>query len=405
MKEELEKELNDYISKFEKSKKPKIDDCEQYNKIWLQYVNEEGFNYETEKYLYKGLKFNSTEAFFNYLIEQQNSIEIINKFLSRQSKQDSLNCFKLNCDLLALLLNHKCKNGLIGKMVYYFPKSAYNKEKKLLGNACKIFTDCFLENLYDNVELQPLINYETSTLSCSAFEKLIRELIPELQLKQDSVLYLKGDKILNWVKPYLDDVRNKEVEKAKEIIEEKKKAELEEKKSELEKQDKVKTIEELSIDIEKISKELLETKKQLTDSNNLIEDLKIKNTKTYELLTEAENRSGSLSNRLTNANMQIDILNNQIRAFQDEKSRLQEEINQLKNEIKDSHNMNDVITSVQTKRIDTTLNRISSQLKVEYEEFKEANSVEMSKELGEVLKEMIKSIFDKLSKAGINMEQ
>ncbi len=405
MKEELEKILDDYILKLDKSKKTKLDDCEQYKKNWLQYVNEEGFNYETENYLYKGLKYNSTEAFLNYLIEQENNTEILNAFLLHQAKRETTNCFKMNCYLLALLLNKNCNKELIGKMIYFFPKSAYNKEKKLLGNACKIFTDYFLEFINDNVELLPLINYETSSLSCSEFEKLIRALIPELQLESDSLLFLKSDKILKWVLPYLDDVRNDEVEKTKKNIEEKKKAELEEKKIELEKQDKVKTIEEVSIDIERISKELRETKNQLTNSNNLIEDLKIKNARTFELLTEAENRSFSLSSKLTNANMQINKLNIQIKEFQDEKSKLQEKINKLKDEIKDSHNMNDVITSVQTKRIDATFNRISSQLKVEYEEFKEANSVEMSKELGEVLKEMIKSIFDKLSKAGINMEQ
>ena len=404
MKEELEKKLDEYINKQGKNNKTKLEDCEQYKNLWYQYAKEEGFSFKTEDYLYKGLKYYCPEAFVKYLNEQYNCSEILQTLLRHQAKQDTQLCFKMNCYLLALLLNQKCKNELIAKIIVYLPKSAYNKEKKLLGNACKIFIDYFLEHIYDNLELQPLINYESSPLSFSEFEKFIKFIIPELKLQPDNLLYVKCDKLLKWVTPYLEDVRNKQVEKAKELIEAKKKAELEEKKLELEKQEKVKTIEEVSLDIEKISKELLETKNKLTDSNNLIEDLKIKNTKTYELLTEAENRASSLSTKLTNANIQIDKLNNQIKEIQDEKTKLQGEIINLKNEITDSHNMNEVITSVQTKRIDTTLNRISSQLKVEYEEFKEANSVEMSKELGEVLKEIIKSIFDKLSKAGIKME-
>ena len=54
--------------------------------------------------------------------------------------------------------------------------------------------------------------------------------------------------------------------------------------------------------------------------------------------------------------------------------------------------------------MDGQLNAIASKLKTEYREFKDALDLEMTVEIGEILRDQLMRVFKILSKAGIDIE-
>ena len=54
--------------------------------------------------------------------------------------------------------------------------------------------------------------------------------------------------------------------------------------------------------------------------------------------------------------------------------------------------------------MDGQLNAIASKLKTEYSEFKDALDLEMTVEIGEILRDQLMRVFKILSKAGIDIE-
>ena len=101
-----------------------------------------------------------------------------------------------------------------------------------------------------------------------------------------------------------------------------------------------------------------------------------------------------------------------------EKKNLQSEISSLKNSIEDQRKdlekaaeeidkrkkINDGFTALKKKDEEGILNDIAEDLKLTYKHMKGSENTEMSIELGDIYREMIKRVFKILDKKGIRME-
>ena len=114
----------------------------------------------------------------------------------------------------------------------------------------------------------------------------------------------------------------------------------------------------------------------------------------------------------------INGLQDEIDKLNGEKRSLQSDIDSLKNSIEDQKkdlkkaaeeiderkSINDAFTALKKKDEEGILNDIAEDLKLTYKQMKGSESTEMSIELGEIYREMIKRVFKTLDKKGIRME-
>lgn len=139
----------------------------------------------------------------------------------------------------------------------------------------------------------------------------------------------------------------------------------------------------------------------INELNNEVEILKENKERNVNTINDLDIKLKDTKKQLEDSERQ---LKTEKKKLEDEIKKLNKSINQKDKEIAEHKNMNNVITSVEEHKTDETFKKIASRLKIEYEEFKEVKNIPMTAELGEITKELLKNVFEKLEKFGIKME-
>ena len=126
---------------------------------------------------------------------------------------------------------------------------------------------------------------------------------------------------------------------------------------------------------------------------------------------ELRKRISSAYNENNGLKKNIEVLNNQISELYLIKSKnenqiedLRESINKKNQEIEDRKKMGEMVSRDNSKQYEEFINRISSKLKVEYRDYKDAEDIEMNVDLGENMRLQLKSVFDILKNNGIQIK-
>ena len=136
-------------------------------------------------------------------------------------------------------------------------------------------------------------------------------------------------------------------------------------------------------EIAKLQQEISALKKQIDTSTKKIANLESQ-------LLDLEVRNNKLSKSTREAEQTIDSLNTIIA--------------DNKNEIDQRTQMMEALSRDRSRQSDEQLKRLSSSLKVEYRDFKDAEALDMDSDLGENMREQLKNIFAILIKAGIELD-
>jgi septal ring factor EnvC (AmiA/AmiB activator) len=137
-----------------------------------------------------------------------------------------------------------------------------------------------------------------------------------------------------------------------------------------------------------------------SDTNtSLRNEIEILQRKQEELLQQKE----VLSAKLNDANKLVDSLHARVYELERTSEELKSTIEKNKEEIDQRDQMIEALSRDRSKQTYEQANRLASQLKVEYDDFKSAENSEMSTELGENMREQLKNIFDILAKSGITL--
>ena len=125
------------------------------------------------------------------------------------------------------------------------------------------------------------------------------------------------------------------------------------------------------------------------------------------LQTEAEeylNRERAMMGHIEENNAKILELGSRISVLEKEKGDLEQKVVSNEQEIAMRIQMTEALSRDRTKQSDELLHRLASKLKVEYRDFKDAENLPMSIELGENMREQLKSIFSILLKTGLSFD-
>lgn len=95
---------------------------------------------------------------------------------------------------------------------------------------------------------------------------------------------------------------------------------------------------------------------------------------------------------------------NEIESLKTDINNQKKNLEDAKNEIAERKSINDAFTAIKKNDEQGILNDIAEELKVIYGQIKRSETAEMSIELGEIYREMIKKVFKQLDNKGIRME-
>ena len=371
-------ELVNLKKKSEASKEKKDKFCIN----WIRFTNLNGFNEQSEKYLYVGHAFCGAKPLKIYMDKSEDAEKLLNEFFNgKLYRKETGITFRIFTNLLALFLNDGNAPKILEKLIEKFPNACQNQEGLPLGTAPKTLEKYFFEEL-DNVNLLPLSELNISKKSAGFFINLMEKFISDIETNET----LKKTN-LQKVKLWLDDYKINNVDENETNIEIK--TSVQDTRVQVNSEKDV-----VNTPIPKASYLIDTALKEVINIENENIKFKDENKKLDQLLFEEREKLKTSQKQIEELNQKINTLKNEI----DEKTKT---IMNKDSEIADHIKMLEILKNEQSYQADVTIQKLSSKLKVEYQDFQDALNSAMSCELGENLKQQLKNIFEILERSGL----
>ena len=432
----MEDEMNNYTAeldeliKLKKSKGHKLSEKDRiaYTTTWEKLILEEAdFTETVERYYYDGFTFMGAEPLVKWFFSFNNPIDAMESFFKgkRYGKDKSLT-FRILVSILAqLLLCDYPSENLICTIIKRLPAASKNKEMKTIGDAHLIMTRNFIKALNDDV-IYPEINEMGLQ---PGFIKEFVALMDELMGKIDIMSLAPEERAVaiavnRWVHPSSnsDDQETVKSEPKNEMLQETLLSSygIESECIEDESVEKVVTEPLYSVDEPEGSYDkLIDLLKQAGVLAQDLRDEKSESEKRAESeISKLQQENSALKMQIETGNKKIASLESQLLDLEvrnTELSKSEREAVQTidtlntiiadnKNEIDQRTQMMEALSRDRSRQSDEQWKRLSSNLKVEYRDFKDAESLAMDSDLGENMREQLKNIFAILIKAGIELD-
>lgn len=416
--------MESYIEKLEqlnaqkKIKGHKITKAESENFIsaWQELIAaDKAFTPRAEQYLYDGVVFSAAKAFASWVVSAEDKFGALAcLFKGQLFGKDTVSTFRVLVSTLAYLVNSGVdEKNLVCPIMKHIPSASRNKEKKLIGDGHRIVLNYFISEVDNPDKLPMLSELEAEQTVIASFVEVFGELCNRID---ESSLSKKNKKMLTSVKNWLH-------QETKDSASEQKGCEDGLK----ENGDKQTKPEEVQSGKDKSSyQEGTDPFEQLTNALNtasLFVDQIRKSTEeqkisVLETIKKIRGENDLLRRQMETIMQREDALNRQLAEKNElilkrvaEKEELEKENNELsltlsvkEEEIQQRRQMVEALSRDRAKQSDELVNRIASKLKVEYMDFKDAESMPMDSDLGENMRFQLKNVFLILKKAGIPLE-
>lgn len=389
---------------------------ETFEKEWLAYVNENGVDETAIKYLFTGFEYRKFHPFTNCMKGRDDKAELIKSFFgSKEFYVNKPKSFRMALNLLAILITEFPEEyELMAFVIRRLPDISYGKDKKRHPDIGKIFGKFFISELQPETKL-PL------TESLMLRPAMLGMFISLMNDGLDAFSALEGVKakekiVVARLREWLTGSSEAEAEKP----------------SEKRPEAPVKTPDDAHEGNKKETAEEGLSEAPATDAGfpkagvfswkysikslvNYIEGLEntIKQMQgRIDLSEEAKQRSQkeieALKAQLVSKNADISALNEKNSELNYEMSvrgkeiaRLQEALSSKEAEIADRIKLAEILSKDKSKQSDAVLQRLSSELVSYYEDFMGAQEMEITAELGEVLRDQLADVYQILKKNGI----
>ena len=362
-------------------------------------LNEEGISNDTMKYVYSGFSFCGAVPLYDYLKNscEETKLEIIKTAFSYDSLLKNENGIALRMAMHLLyfeLSNNTHITETIDLLLNLFNRNSKSKEGGFRKDLSKAVEKYFVNCIKSADDLKDFNTEEISDARFVEFKSIMIYALNGIKpLKSKTARSLEI--IRNWI-GYThttssvitentgnnDSHSNVETENA------------------VSESNMIQTIEYIISSIpeyQTILSQFLFKYRNLIDIKAEVDELRNK-------LERSNERLEDYKDELKSAAEQVDALTSQKHALMFQISQMTEQINSL---IADNERQKKIISVYTVDKSDSQneqLNAIASKLKSEYKDFKEAEDMEMTIDLGENLRFQMRSIFKILSKSGIDVE-
>lgn len=379
------------IKKKSDANKTQISD---FNGEMKAFLKETGYSDEFEKYLFEGFSFAGMKPVTDFMrnIDSDERKLLLEKVLT--GKKFALNegevSFKVLINMLAFfVVSYPGDIENISKIIKMVPIKAKTKTASVTGNAAKFIEKYFVHEVKENTKFPKLSSMGLQKGEIDQFINVFSGAIESIKPSKKA-----NEKVLINILTWLTECNTeKETINPKNDSSHAKTSEIKDERKPI-KSEEMKTFSEM----------LLGYSKRLSLTAEYITSLE-KGTVTLNA------KISDLEKTVTSEKAQIEILNNCIKENEIRLSELVKERDNLHDEISsltDEKNKLESVVSVYSQdkqnSLSEQLNAVASKLKVEYREFKNATEIEMTVELGEIMRDQIANIFKILAKAGIDVE-
>lgn len=209
-------EILDKLVESKKNKGGKITkkDRELYSEAWTSLIKNEGrFTERAEKYFYDGLVYTGSKPLVQWILGEKDKHKALKDFLSgtRFGKDTSITFRALVSILANLLSSNLNDNTLLCPIIKLIPIQSKNKDKKIIGDAHRIFLRNFVNTIKFPVSCPRLQALGLNHGYISDFVSLIDELLARIKSMEltEKELAVIGE-IIEWIHPELNS--SKQVE-------------------------------------------------------------------------------------------------------------------------------------------------------------------------------------------------
>lgn len=398
--------INELLEKAKQDSKKGLlkEEQKQYRTELFECLRQNGMNDENIFYLVAGVKFGSMITFINWNRELPQEIQCENyNMLTNSPKVKSVeNVSKLRLYLTLLIgeLNEKDTNDyIIGDILHSVVGLSFKKDGSRLTDLGKIFKMCFVSGMKTGTTLPAIKKYNFGEAYENQLVQFFDEAIKGIDPKGDEEID-KRNILRAWLKKEAEGIVNSEETSSKVVSGEV----VSEKQSVVEKTDDAKTGQK---DPEMASS----LAKRLVEIARVIDSFEQQMKETEALVRQKEKEISKLKTSL-------DKIEGLYQAGSEENSSLRKQTEELKMTIQSLTEKNDELearVSRQVSVIDVydqdkantkteVQNQIAAALKKIYEDYKTAQGMEMTIDLGENMRDSLDDVFRKLKKLGVDVE-
>lgn len=393
-------QINELISIKKKSEASNEKKQMYYNEMMLM-LDELGINDTVMKYVKDGFSFCGAKPLAYYINKQDPSLreELVDIIISSKViiANDKNISYRILLSLLGYVIYLKCFNEtILCKLIKQIPMKAKVKDGSFNKDICKVVEKHFLPQLNKDMSLPSLDTLNLMPGFICDFQSLIRTALNGIEPSSKAIanekealaLWVFGkeqneDSCIN----IIPDTKSTHADLVYKSDPDNKSEDFNPKKF------KVTLLES----VEKIEKYISKTEEEIDSYRIKLSTEKENLLKQKKENEELKNQIDSLSNKIQELNA---CIANKEECIENQKKEIQTiiaETERLKSIIA-------VYSDDKQSSQSETLNAIASKLKQEYKDFVEAEDMEMTIDLGENLRDQIKSIFKILIKSGIDIK-
>lgn len=358
-------------------------------------LKEEGFSENAEKYLWSGFSFCGAEPFFDFVNFQarENQPALVEKLLKCRTfvKNEKSNGFKMCLSLLAYELNYCPDNiEIIGMLIKGCVATYKKKGGSISKDNAKIIEKYFVLVLtpqsklpnWNTICIKPIIinefcNYIITTCSAITGNKSADKAKKAVAWLKSALPSSTGDILPQKTTTVVSNASEKNPEAINNPNQQKNTAAVD-------------SLFGIAAQLRDLFAQLYSFAEESEKAKRANASLIAENKEVVKKLNTAEDTISQLQEQLTTKEAELTSHKTQM-------SELSSEIERLKTVIS-------VYSEDKQSSMDGQLNAIASKLKTEYSEFKDALDLEMTVEIGEILRDQLMRVFKILSKAGIDIE-
>ena len=389
---------------------------EEFVLAWQELITaDQVFTPRAEQYLYEGIVFSAAKAFVSWVVSAEDKFGALDSLFKGQLfGKDRPSTFRVLVSTLAYLINSGVgEKNLVCPVMKQIPSFSRNKGNKLFADGHRIILNYFISEVDDPAKLPVLSELKAEQSVIASFVEVFGELCSRID---ESSLSKKNKRMLlsvrKWLHPETEtpspDQKDGEDRLKANGDKQEKPEEVQNAKGKPSSQESTDPFEQL-----------LTT---LTSASSIVDQIRksaeVQNMAAHECIKEMRGKNDSLCREIEIIKQREDVLNRQlveknelilkriaeIEELEKEKNELNLVLSAKEEEIQQRRQMMEALSRDREKQSDALVNRLASKLKIEYRDFRDAESLSMDSDLGENMREQLKNIFSILSEAGIQLE-